>query len=94
MQKLKNASPMKEVTKVPEKEVVQEEENLKEDDIEQEKKKLRRRKKKYGSEDPEEINVAHRIIIWDDQVNCFFSLNDAWVLEWNTWVDLLKNQVT
>ena len=67
--KVEESSPMKEVTKLLEEEAVQEEENVKEDDIEQEKKKLRRRKKKHGSEDPEESNIGHRIVICDDQVN-------------------------
>ena len=67
--KIEEHLPPKEVDKVLEKEVLQEEENVKEDDIEQEKKKLRRRKKKHGSEDPEESNIGHRIVICDDQVN-------------------------
>eukprot|EP00090_Calanus_glacialis_P046531 TRINITY_DN9192_c0_g1_i8.p1 TRINITY_DN9192_c0_g1~~TRINITY_DN9192_c0_g1_i8.p1 ORF type:complete len:962 (-),score=314.50 TRINITY_DN9192_c0_g1_i8:328-3213(-) len=54
-----------EVTKVLEEETVQEEEN---ENTEQEKKKLRRRKKKHGSEGPEEINAAHRVVIRDDQI--------------------------
>ena len=67
--KIKEPSQPKEVIKVFEKETIQEDENAKEDDIEQEKKRMRRRKKKNGSEDPEEINVAHKIVICDDQVN-------------------------
>merc|ERR1719318_1148351 len=67
--KLKELSPMMEVTRVLENKVVQEEENAKEEDNEQEKKKLRRRKKKHGSEDPEEINIGHRIVICDDQID-------------------------
>jgi hypothetical protein len=54
-----------EVEKVLENETVPEEEN---ENTEQEKKKLRRRKKKHGSEGPEEINAAHRVVIRDDQV--------------------------
>ena len=61
------------MTKILEKEAVQEAEIAKEDDIEQEKKRMRRSKKKHGSEDPEEINVGHRKVICDDQVTLVVS---------------------
>ena len=41
------------------------------DNIEQDKKKRRRRKNKLGSEEPEENNIGHRVVIRDDQVRFF-----------------------
>ena len=43
------------------------------DSIEQDKKKKRRRKNKLGSEDPEENNVGHRVVIRDDQVRLCYN---------------------
>merc|ERR1712106_1162393 len=63
-----NNLPEKGVTEVLDKESVPDEENANTEDIEQEKKKVRRRRKKHGSEDPEESNAGHRIVICDDQI--------------------------
>eukprot|EP00092_Neocalanus_flemingeri_P054487 GFUD01064167.1.p1 GENE.GFUD01064167.1~~GFUD01064167.1.p1 ORF type:complete len:500 (+),score=180.30 GFUD01064167.1:181-1500(+) len=49
------------------------EENTVEDESEQEKGKLRRRKKKYGSEEPEESNAGHRVVICDEQISIRYS---------------------
>ena len=51
------------------------EESATPDNIEQEKKKRRRRKNKQSSEDPEDDdNVGYRVVIRDDQVYLFQSL--------------------
>ena len=66
--KIKECSQTMQMTGVLEIEDVQEQKNAKEDDIEQEKNKMTLRKKKNGSEDPEDSNVGHRIVIFDDMV--------------------------